>query len=645
MIKLKTDSLDSMEKAIKSAPKSHAGKAKSVDELPPNYIDLYEWGKKYIYEQFGYIVEPDASKVYNAYLGVYTVGSPPNSIVCKEGIKLKYPVFNGQRERWNRQINEIFAGLGQQEYGELLQKFWAPFFIQDNQDTALARFIATEVNSSAQAITSLKDDRPFDQGICINPTTDMREIPRAIVPCLDWFPEDIQALTPQDICTLFPEAELKLFMLLVGRAMIGRSGSKLINGPVVNHMFRKMAIIYGEDGGTGKSYFKNLLISTMAKYGYSIAQPLDLNARFNQYSNYTSDLSVTDDLTQKSMSDFINGQAFKSLITGTSTLGTEAKGKDRIDVVPTCALMAITNTFDQNSIYTLDTGAISRLSVLYTHTHDEFATLEEEIGHSVKPYDQIKRLMEEHECNEHMLMGRFMRHCVDFFWENYENDLESYTNKISANLRFPYVTEVVPNMMKAARLAHLLKEKRSPSERTNKFFNVAGFQQVMYDYFWLVGSGSVIANQMRNLIKQDWIDQGKPSSHPWKGIRLINKYSLISAFSLLGSTNNLSIGDLQKLVFDQLKDTDGTKIGSAPKYLNTGYSAACTGLEGKRLVRLSNKIREQLINDPKLATFGDILKVIRDETLSLEYTKEAHYDPKNHVKALNEEYNKIMEKK
>ena len=640
-ISLKTDGLDALEQAIQSTPKSHAKKAKKMDELEPNYIDLYEWGRDFIYNNFGYIVEPDASKTYNAYLGVYTVDSPPKGIVCPSNIKLKYPVFNGQRTKWNRQINRIFADLGQQEYGEKLQKFWAPFFFQDNPDTALPKFIATEENSNAQAITSLKDDRPYSQGICINPTEDLEEIPRAIVPQLNWFPQEIQDLKAEDICTLFPETELKLFMLVMGRAMIGRSGSKLVNGPVVNHMFRKMAIVYGEDGGTGKSYFKNLLISTMAKYGYSIAQPLDLNSRFNQYNNYTSDLSVTDDLTQESMGKFINGQAFKSLITGTSTLGTEAKGKDRIDVIPTCALMAITNTFDQNSIYTLDTGAISRLSVLYTHTHDEFASMEEELGHSVKPFDQIARLKEQFSCNEHMLMGRFMRHCVDFFWSKYEDNLESYTTKISANLRFPYVTEVVPNMMEAARLAHLLKEKRSPAERTNKFFNVKGFEQVMFDYFWLVGSDSIPANQARNLIKQDWVENGKPSKHPWKGIRLINKYSLISAFSYLGTSGNLEIGDLQKIVFDQLKDTDGTKIGSAPKYLNTGYSAACTGLKGKRLVRLSNKIREQLVEDEKLRALGDVVKLMASETLSLEYTKEAHYDPKNHVKNLDEEYNSL----
>lgn len=640
-ISLKPNGLDALEQAIESTPKSHAGKAKKTDELEPNYIDLYEWGRDFIYDNYGYIVEPDASKTYNAYLGVYTVDSPPKGIVCPENIKLKYPVFNGQRTKWNRMINKIFADLGQEEYGEKLQKFWAPFFFQDNPDTALPKFIATEENSNAQAITSLKDDRPYSQGICINPVPDLDEIPRAIVPQLSWFPQEIQDLTPEDICTLFPEAELKLFMLVMGRAMIGRSGSKLVNGPIVNHMFRKMAIIYGEDGGTGKSYFKNLLISTMAKYGYNIAQPLDLNSRFNQYNNYTSDLSVTDDLTQESMGKFINGQAFKSLITGTSTLGTEAKGKDRIDVIPTCALMAITNTFDQNSIYTLDTGAISRLSVLYTHTHDEFASMEEELGHSAKPYDQISRLMEQYHCNEHMLMGRFMRHCVDFFWEKYEENLETYTTKVSANLRFPYVTEVVPNMMEAARLAHLLKDKRSPSERTNKFFNVKGFQQVMFDYFWLVGSDSLPANQARNLIKQDWIDNGKPSKHPWKGIKLINKYSLIAAFDFLGTTGNMTIGDLQKIVFDQLKDTDGTKIGSAPKYLNTGYSASCIGLKGKRLVRLSNKIREQLIEDEKLKKLGDVIKIMKNEALSLDYTKEAHYDPKTHVKKLDDEYNKL----
>jgi len=633
--------LDELMNQANNTPVSHAKKAKKLDELEPNYIDLYEWGRDFIYENYGYIVEPDASKSYNAYLGVYTVDSPPKGIVCPENIKLKYPVFNGQRTRWNRQINQIFADLGQQEYGEKLQKFWAPFFFQDNPDTALAKFIATEENSNAQAITSLKDDRPYSQGICINPVTEMDEIPRAIVPQLDWFPEEIQKLTAEQICTLFPEAELKLFMLVMGRAMIGRSGSKLLNGGVINHMFRKMAIIYGEDGGTGKSYFKNLLISTMAKYGYSIAQPLDLNSRFNQYNNYTSDLSVTDDLTQESMGKFINGQAFKSLITGTSTLGTESKGKDRIDVVPTCALMAITNTFDQNSIYTLDTGAISRLSVLYTHTHDEFASLEEELGYSVKPYDQIARLKEQHGCNEHMLMGRFMRHCIDFFCSKYSDNLESYTTKISANLRFPYVTEVVPNMMEAARLAHLLKEKRSPQERTNKFFNVKGFQQVMVDYFWLVGSDSLGANQARNLIKQDWIDNGKPSKHPWKGIRLINKYSLIAAFSHLSSNGQMPIGELQKLVFDQLKDTDGTKIGSAPKYLNTGYSAACTGLKGKRIVRLSNKIREQLIEDVKLKKLGDIVKIFSSEVLNLDYTKQAHYDPKYHVKQLDQKYENL----
>lgn len=640
-LSMNSTGLDALEQAIKDTPKSHAKKSKKTDELQPNYIDLYEWGRDFIYNNYGYIVEPDASKTYNAYLGVYTVDSPPKGIVCPDSIKLKYPVYNGQRTKWNRQINKIYYELGQEEYGELLQKFWGSFFFQDNPDTALPKFIATEENSNAQAITSLKDDRPYNQGICIDPVENMKEIPRAIVPQLSWFPQEIQDLSPEDICTLFPDAELKLFMLVMGRAMIGRSGSQLVNGPVVDHMFRKMAVIYGADGGTGKSYFKNLLISTMAKYGYAIAQPLDLNSRFNQYSNYTSDLSVTDDLTQESMGKFLNGQAFKSLITGTSTLGTEAKGKDRIDVIPTCALMAITNTFDQNSIYTLDTGAISRLSVLYTHTHDEFASMEEEFGYSVKPYDQIARLKEQYGCNEHMLMGRFMRHCVDFFWEKYQGNLEKYTTKISANLRFPYVTEVVPNMMEAARLAHLLKEKRSPSERTNKFFNIKGFQQVMYDYFWLVGSGSIPANQARNIIKQDWIKEGKPSKHPWKGIRLINKYSLISAFALLGTSGNLSIEELQKVVFDQLKDTDGTKIGSAPKYLNTGYSAACVGQKGRRLVRLSNRIREQLVEDEKLKTLGDVLSLLSSETLSLEYTKEAAYDPKTYVDKLNKEYQGI----
>lgn len=635
-----------LEEQIKNTPKSYFKPVpeQDLEELPPNYIDLYEYGVKFIYENFGYIVEPDASKTHNAFLGVYSVGSAPEGVVCPDYVKLKYPLFNGERQKWNRQINRMYYELGRSEYGELVQKFWQPFFFE-NESGAIERFVSAEMNAQASAITSLKDNRPYDQGICINPVENMDEYPRAIVPHLDWFDKEIQDLQPEDICTLFPKDELLIFMLVVGRALIGRNGSKLINGPVVNHMFRKMAILYGEDGGTGKSYFKNLLISTMAKYGYTIAQPLNLNSRFNQYSNYKSDLSVTDDLTQKSMDNFITGQAFKSLITGTSTLGTEAKGKDRIDVLPTCALMAITNTFDQNSIYHLDSGAIDRLSVLYTYTHDELASRQESDPdkHDYKPYNHIKYLMKKYQCNEHVLMGRFMRHCIDLFWDKYEKgELEEFTTKTSANLRFPYVTEVVPNMMEAARLAHLLKRERSVSERTNKFYNVKGFQQVMYDYFWLVGSGSVITNRLRNLIKKDWIDHGKPSKHPWKGIRLINKYSLLAANAHVNTNaSDISINDLQKLVFDQLKDNDGTKIGAAPKYINSGYSAACCGLKGRRLVRLSNKVRKQIKEDEKIKTLGNADDIIQNEVLSLEYAKDSSYDPYTFVQELDKQYDKI----
>lgn len=97
-------------------------------------------------------------------------------------------------------------------------------------------------------------------------TMDGRNGAHLVVPKHDWFPESVRAIDPKQLLSILPDAEADLFMLNLGRAVVGVSGGDTIEG-VIEHDYRYYAGVVG-DASIGKSDLIKRIMAGMESLGF-----------------------------------------------------------------------------------------------------------------------------------------------------------------------------------------------------------------------------------------------------------------------------------------------------------------------------------------------------------------------------------------
>lgn len=598
----------------------------------PSEAILFAEGKEFLESQLDVVIMPDATASSTCYLAFLSKASPGDlpGITHPPGFYYGEPLSS---ERYNQLLNRWRTTLAEMP-SVAHAKFWFPVLATSRTAVPdIEKYVARLLKLDSVWQDQFEGVQGYEQGICIEPDKAMAKqlVPRAFIPEANWFSEDIRALKPSDIITLMPEAELLMFMLFLGRTACGRANSMPIGwDEILSHQFRKMAILYGKDPRTGKSTTCGAIIRALKLLGYHIANFRGLGQRFNMGPIYTSDLAFKDDATQASAEALLEREATKMLISGASMMA-EDKGKDAFNITPTCTVLFITNALDQNVLFRKDAGIVDRLAILYTYSSAELSRLDVEVcirgevqrSPNPRPYEHLNWLSAQLDTSPEVLMMWVLRQSAEYFLEQLRaNQLERTISELTDRLRFPICHQVLPNVISAMLLSVQL---RHPGTDLVDLTNKKTLAYVLNAFAYVVAD--LDAHIVRCKIKDDWNDKGRPSLHPWHGIKLISKVCISNLLECLGtclSNSQLDLDEMIKLCFSKLQTTQGINVGSSKYYVKRSWSDIVGTAMGDGLSDLARQICEEHEAIDVLVHAHS--RLIGDGLASMSYTEEIGYN-------------------
>lgn len=201
-----------------------------------------------------------------------------------------------------------------------VRDFWKPLYKPDGGDTPLSNFtnrlLAMERLEKSINIHEVRNyDHTFDPDGSLCGYGFVRN-PRVWVPAKEWFDERLYQVKLSDVFTIFPEAELEMLKLLLGRIGVGRANHLPPNFPEpIDHTARMAGVIVGKDPGLGKSTIFNGLTAAMSKCGFVTNTFKSTEDRFGLKAAALANIAYKDDTSMKSLKGFLSSEETKILIT------------------------------------------------------------------------------------------------------------------------------------------------------------------------------------------------------------------------------------------------------------------------------------------------------------------------------------------
>ncbi|MBW4558452.1 MAG: hypothetical protein KME59_21505 [Trichormus sp. ATA11-4-KO1] len=235
-----------------------------------------------------------------------------------------------------------------------------------------------------------------------------------VVPLVSWFPEALQEFNARGLLTLFPDAEARQLMLILGRTVVGATETRCAEGDI-EHTARSYAIIVGQQAGLGKSTQSNYINKALSNLGYSVSNAHINETKFGWGTIAQSDLAFIDDLTDDVQKRLLSDVRIKSIVSN-NTLKVEEKGQPACDVRATTTILGCTNMHSYAHYIGMDSGSISRVNQLDTYTRAEMEERYPEIPDPrVKPHWET--LAKKFKCSTECLAAYLLRRSADYFLE------------------------------------------------------------------------------------------------------------------------------------------------------------------------------------------------------------------------------------
>ena len=491
-------------------------------------------------------------------------------------------------------------------------------------------------------LLKLQPDREDSRGICIIPEETDPEydayatcpsLPKAFLPPVSWFNEKLQGLTVEDILTILPAHEQNIYVLTIGRALVGPSGTvHEMTEYQVDHTWRTAPILTGMPG-IGKSTITLTLADAIRTTGYKVSVFNNLSKQFGVADIITADLAYADDLVDETFKNYIKSPIVKQCITGGS-IRTEKKFLDEVETKPRAAFLSNINDFNIGVTYGTDDGVLDRLKVLDCQMPTQFDEIKQNLttiskdSPDLHPVPHLKWLCKQFDCSMDALMLRFARICADRFMEEVKNDtlnqtINASTTKLKIQLHKHY--EKVIAMV--FQLSYILRR----DEKYN-----AGLPDLKPSLLgrcikcvnYVVNDDR--AHNVREAIKRDWKAKDKPSYHPWTGIKLFDQISVANAEKAYTSTS-ASFADQEldksvKTIFGCIRLNQGYNVPANTAQVIRAWDGSKKQFNS--LLTLAEYVRKEISSD-ELAnlTSGDIAKTqhIRGEN----YDRQAWADERN----------------
>ncbi|MDX1371780.1 MAG: hypothetical protein R3321_04885, partial [Nitrososphaeraceae archaeon] len=274
-------------------------------------------------------------------------------------------------------VFNLFDSFCEEANDDQLIEFWTPLWIKSASASPFELFAQSKLHLDQQAfISSVKKDDILELYHAFNYGIESKhdyyyENPLVWVPAKAWFDDRIKELRFEDIFTIFPDAELELFRLILGRIGVGINGHQPPGTDIiVNHTFRMAGILVGREAGLGKSTMMEALISALAHCGFSTSTFRDITTQFGLKEGALSHLLYKDDTTMKTLSKILTSEETKILVSN-GLMQSEEKFQSKEEIKSRCVLIASSNDWDPNLVYNLDSGIISRIKLLSTYYYSE----------------------------------------------------------------------------------------------------------------------------------------------------------------------------------------------------------------------------------------------------------------------------------
>lgn len=466
-----------------------------------------------------------------------------------------------------REINTItkggFLGLGE---------FFLPLIEPKPGTTNLGNYIFQSLQMKGSKVAREGLDLT-DSGICLYPN-DLKEgqIPRSFVPDLDWFSENVKELGFRDYLGLFPEAEQNLFALTVGRILVGWNKSRTLDGHIIYHGWRKMAIVYGKEPRQGKSMLFSYIIEALQKCGYTAVNFRTLGERFGLGRVVESNLAYKDDFIASVLKDTLTAPETKSIISG-GVIETEIKNTPSIETPCHTTIFGNTNKIDPRIRFDLDPGIVDRIILLTTLSNlelDELANVYE--VESFKPFIYLNKILPEKlEVPRIVLMLYFLRLCLDKFFHHLQTEsLEQEVDQNVIKLRTTIESEHQVSLSMLMTLSICLSTgKREMSRHLDGYVITEGLKKLS-KLAYLPET-----QKIREFLENHWEKSNRPMAHPYKTITGLLKPSILRA---IGSTLDINFDNptdttkydlptIVKNVYTHIHTQAGFAIGSGLPYI------------------------------------------------------------------------------
>jgi hypothetical protein len=594
----------------KTTSHSSAKETLTSDCVGPSkkYKKILAWA-----EERGYYLRFNYDAKLTGYHSLYEEYSPgkdpkaPKSIKFPEWFQFLVPASEIRLETAQETIldEDVLHDMSAEE-----QEFAVPLFVYRSGRSS-------EVTDHVLGLENLKAMRhrklgggEYPLGIAHSPGTmqgskaAVRET-YAYVPEKEWFTEELQELGFEDVIRIFPYHESQLMKLIIGRACVGRTGA-IHPGThkLLEHGFRKAGVVIGEPG-VGKTLTLNGILNAMKYVGYDVSSMGDFGSRFNQGSVVTSHLAYNDDLTLESLERMLKAHSFKSVVTG-GCEKVEQKGVDAIEVVANTVILANCNEWRSEMIYSLDSGAVSRLAPIATYRLFELEEMSEKEGHDLHPGSHIKWLCEKHNTDPMSLFLRVLRDCTDFFLKkcNTSEDIHFYSENLMPYLRIQLHKNALECFIRFGFLAYAIRQRNLKDDWLPEL-TMGSISEIINDVRFMMVDKR--ADSFRSALKADWEDKRREGFHPYWAQRKLLITSVDKAHEVFNTYKaDRDVAVATENAFEVLRLRDGFSMGKKMSHIVRIWETIKG--ERSRIFKLGKEILDQLPQEDQEALFDNTLR-------------------------------------
>lgn len=539
-------------------------------------------------------------------------------------------------------LQEIYAEEDLQRIDDLfkpsscsqkLRDFWTPLFRPKTGDSELFAFTVRKLK-----MIKSREKRTFEEPVRFRHSFDPAgringkscNNPKVWVPDREWFHPALQQVKLEDVFSIFPEAEIQILKLLLGRIGVGRSGhipEGWSKDEVVKHTARMAAVIVGKDPGLGKSTLFNGMISAFSKCGFTTQTFRSTEEKFGMKPVALSDIAYKDDTSLATLKKFLSSEETKTIITN-GRFQVEDKFMQAEQVNPKTVFLVNANDWNNKFAYDLDPGIRDRIKLVSTLREVEVEKKKDWISGTVsegspdlRPRSHLPYLAKKLDVSEDALYLWCLRLSTDYFWEVINDNSDPSVNRLQSEVRYwttrlriMFKTETAQALVNSLAICWTIRTKNEVVPELNPTL----LRECLQHFFFIGVDPS--AQDLVKKMKKRWHEAGRPTTHYYQGFRDVRWESVGKAYSYSldlttgesSKTSTLTFADTIKNIMEKLDLRDGYQIGGTANYIIESWENMRHG--SIELLEEARELRKEL-NEADLARIDNLSTVCYDRWL------------------------------